>query len=224
MHASGTRRIETQTWTKQTGSNAQTQSQLHTATSVAPTTAAMNVDARWGMALVFVLMGYEWLVSGIDKIFSSDFRSGLASELEGSLSGNPHGWYVHVLNRIVLPHAAGFAVVIEIGEVLVALGMFLGAALWIGGDHFGERWTRTLRPWVLAALIGSALMTANYYLLGGGGFPGINTGAPFDEALNIDGLLTLVALGLIGIQLLAWRAVSLTARRQVPNQLPKLGF
>jgi hypothetical protein len=50
---------------------------------------------------------------------------------------------------------------------------------------------------VLGALLGSALMTANYYVMAGETLPGLDPGNPFNEGLSIDGLLTLIALGLL---------------------------
>jgi len=40
-------------------------------------------------------------------------------------------------------------------------------------------------------------MTANYYLMAGETLPGLNPGNPFNEGLSIDGMLTLVAVGLL---------------------------
>jgi len=173
-----------------------------------------DLAARWGMALVYLLIAYEWLISGLDKIFSSDFRSGLTGELQDSNADNPHDWYVHFLNRVVIPHASGFAAAIEIGEILVAIGLVVGAVLWVASDRIGEHWTRVLRPLVIVALAAGAFMTANYYFMEGGGFPWVDTGVPFDEAISIDGLLTLMSIGLIGIELLAMRSARAAERRQ----------
>ncbi len=49
----------------------------------------------------------------------------------------------------------------------------------------------------MPALLGGALMTANYYVMSGNALPDLNQGAPFNEGLNLDGLLTLVAMALL---------------------------
>jgi thiosulfate dehydrogenase (quinone) large subunit len=219
MHAMRTKRINAKTWTGEDVIVADLKRGIDADTKVVPAVATIEQPARWGVALVFLILGYEWLLSGLDKIFSSNFRSGLAAELQDSVPDNSHGWYVHFLERIVIPHAGSFAVVVEMGEVLVAFGMFLGAALWMGSDRIGERRSRTLRPWVIGALLGSALMTANYYLMAGGSFPWLRPSAPFDEALDIDGLLTFVAMGLIGIEVLAMRGTKIETALPEREQL-----
>jgi thiosulfate dehydrogenase [quinone] large subunit len=181
---------------------------------VALATQALDRPARWGMALVFLLLGYEWLISGLDKMLSSDFLTGLGAELQDAMANNPNDWYVHFLARFVIPHARMAAALVEGGEVLVAAGLFLGAGLWICSDRLSPRWARTLQPWVIGALVGSALMTVNYYFMAGNSFPWLRPSAPFDEGLDLDGLLSLVAIALLGIQLLAMRATVNSARNQ----------
>jgi hypothetical protein len=176
------------------------------------TRADTNRLAAWGLASVFVLSGYEWLLSGLDKVFSADFRAGLAGELGDAMDGNPNHWYVRFLADTVVPHTRAFAAVVEWGELAVALGLFLGAVAWVGGDRIPRRWARRFQLAACGALIGSAVMTANYYLMDGNQFPWLNTGAPFDEGLNIDGLLTLVSVAMLAVQLLAIRATAAKPR------------
>jgi uncharacterized membrane protein YphA (DoxX/SURF4 family) len=168
--------------------------------------AEVNRLAAWGLASVLVLSGYEWLISGLDKLFSAEYRGGLAGELSDAMDGNPNHWYVRFLANDVIPHARAYAAVIEWSELLVALGLFLGAATWIGGDRISRRWTRFFHLAACGALLGSAFMTANYYFMEGNRFPWLNTAAPFDEGLSIDGYLALVSLALLAIHLLALRA------------------
>jgi hypothetical protein len=169
------------------------------------TSTESNRVAAWGLAAVLLLSGYEWLLSGLDKLFSADFRSGLGGEIQEAMSGNPNHWYVRFLADVVVPHARICATFVECGEIAVAFGLFVGAAVWIGGDRIPRRWERRLHLVASGALLSSAVMTANYYLMSGNRFPWLNTGAPFDEGLDIDGLLTLVSLSLLAIHLLALR-------------------
>src|SRR5262245_56655464 len=55
--------------------------------------AEVNRLAAWGLASVLVLSGYECLISGLDKVFSAEYRSGLAGELNDAMDGNPNHWY-----------------------------------------------------------------------------------------------------------------------------------
>jgi hypothetical protein len=150
-----------------------------------------------GLAFVEALIGYEWLLSALNKMLNPTFRSGLVGQLKMAMAGNPNTWWVALAKAVVLPHAQLFAVLAEVGELLVALGFFAGAALWASGRVPLGRWFRRVNLVVIGALLGSALMTANYYLMAGQTLPGLNPSNPFNEGLSIDGLLTLIAVGLL---------------------------
>lgn len=109
------------------------------------------------MAVVWLILrlyiGYEWLAAGWEKLFgrSIDFVGGTFGEVSkpwvfsghdgaaikgfvaGALSqaGGPHpavqGWYAAFLRSVVLPNAGLFAYAITFGEVLVGLGLLVGA-------------------------------------------------------------------------------------------------
>jgi thiosulfate dehydrogenase [quinone] large subunit len=158
--------------------------------------------AALGVAVVEAVIGYEWLLSALDKILSPTFRSGLAKQVAMNMQGNPNTWWVALARSFVLPHAQLCALLAEVGELLVALGLFAGALLWASGPFPTRRWGRRLNLGVIGALLGGALMTANYYLMAGNTLPGLNPGAPFDEGLSLDGVLTLIAVGLLAIHVL----------------------
>jgi thiosulfate dehydrogenase [quinone] large subunit len=154
------------------------------------------------VAVVEAVIGYEWLLSALDKILSPTFRSGLAKQVVMNMQGNPNSWWVALTRRLVLPHAQLFALLVEVGEMLVALGLFAGALLWVSGQFPRGRWAHRLNLGVIGALLGGALMTANYYVMAGNTLPGLNPGAPFDEGLSLDGVLTLIAVGLLAIHVI----------------------
>lgn len=164
--------------------------------------------ARWGLGLVYAMVAYEWLLAGLNKDLSGTFRSGLANRIHGSLVGNPHGWYISFVEWAVLPHVGVFSVAVEIGELLVASGLIWGAVLWVRPEWFSGR----LRSWlgiaISVALLGSAVMELNYYLLAGHGWPWLTTSDPFVEGLSVDGLVLLISLALIPVQLIAARQSS----------------
>lgn len=174
---------------------------------IAPTRSSPRLTpTALGLSVIEALIGYEWLVSALDKILSADFRSGLAHQLQMNMQGNPNTWWVSFADRLMVPHAQFCAVLAEVGELLVALGFFAGAVLWISGRFPVTRWARLLNVGAILALVGGALMTANYYLMAGNTFPGVNPGDPFDEGLSLDGLLTLMGFGLLIVHLsLLWR-------------------
>src|SRR5207249_4293420 len=118
-------------------------------------------------------------------------------QLQLATQGNPNGWWVSLANTLMIPHALLCALLAQVGELLVALGFFAGAALWIGGWLPTARWARWLNGGVIVALIGGVTMTANYYLMAGNTLPGLNPSAPFNEGLSLDGVLTLLTAGLL---------------------------
>jgi hypothetical protein len=164
-----------------------------------------TVAASWGLGLVYAMLAYEWLLSGLNTALSGTFRAGLANRIHGSLVDNPHGWYVSFVNRAVLPHVGFFAAATLIGELLVAAGLIWGAMLWLRPGWFPAGF----RPWlgigVTGALAGAAVMELNYYLLAGEAWPWLKTNDPFNVGLSVDGLVLLISLALIPVQLAAVR-------------------
>jgi len=159
--------------------------------------------AAWGVAAVEAAIGYEWLVSGLNKVLSPDFSSGLAHQLQVKMQGNPNGWYATLANSLMIPHARLCAFLAESGEVLVGLGMFVGAALWVSGRLQAGRWARRLSLGVSLALVGGVLMSANYAVMAGDTLPGLNAANAFNEGISLDSLLTIVGLGLLLVHVVA---------------------
>ena len=170
-----------------------------------PAALAQVTPAAWGLALTEAAIGYEWLLSGLNKLLSADFSTGLAHALESSLDGNPNGWYVSLARTMFIPHAQVLAPLVELGELLVAGGLFAGAFLWVSGRLPVARWARLLNLGVIMALIGGILMSINYAVMGGDTLPGINPGNPFNEGISIDSLLAMIGICLLVIHVLAAR-------------------
>ena len=165
-----------------------------------------STAARWGLAGVETMIGYAWLLSALNKWLNPGFRPGLAHMLQGQLKDNPNHWWVAFMRWLVLPHAPIWAALIQIGELLVALGYGAGVLLWLSGRFPQARWARRLNWGVLLALLGGALMTTNYYLMDGNTVPFLSPSTPYKEGLSIDGTLTLVAVVLLAVHLIAVRA------------------
>lgn len=177
---------------------------------------------RWGLALVEAVLGYLWLVSALNKLLNAHFRPGLAQALQGMFKDNPNHWWVALVKALVLPQAQVWAALVQIGELLVALGYFTGVVLWLSGWFPRERWARRLNGAVVLALLGGAVMTANYYLMAGNTVPGLEPNMPYKEGLSIDGVATLLALALLVVHLLALRARPRLnhAGRKLPQPAP----
>ena len=170
-----------------------------------PATLTRVTPAAWGLALTEAAIGYEWLLSGLNKLLSANFSTGLAHALQSSLDGNPNGWYVALAKSLFIPHAQVLAPLVELGELLVAGGLFIGAFLWVSGRFPVARWARILNLGVIMALLGGILMSINYAVMGGDTLPGINPANPFNEGLSIDSLLAMIGICLLVIHVLAGR-------------------
>lgn len=176
--------------------------------------------AQLGLAVVEAAIAYEWLLSGLDKCLSSQYLGGLGGSLNDMADGNPNSWYVWFLRHVAMPHCTFFGCLVVAGEILVGLALLAGAALWLAGpERLVGRQARLLQVGVIAGLAGATLMTANYYLMAGKTLPWLNPGHPFDEGLSLDGLLTLVTVGLLSVHVLALRratAVRAEERHSAP--------
>lgn len=161
--------------------------------------------AAWSIAVIEVMLGYEWLLSALNKLFSPVYVAHFSGMLQQmALPGNPNGWWVAFIQSQVLPSARLWARLIEVGELGVALGFFAGALLWISGRFPDARWTRWLNVGIIVALVGSVLMSVNYYLMMGNTLPWLNPADPFDEGLSLDGLLTGIGTSLFILHVLTW--------------------
>jgi len=94
--------------------------------------------ALWFIVRVYV--GYEWFIAGIDKVmnpvwFGSDAGAAMRGFITGALSKTTGAhpdvqmWYAGFLKGAVLPHLVSWSNAIAIGEVLVGLGLIVGAVV-----------------------------------------------------------------------------------------------
>lgn len=175
-----------------------------------------------------LLLGYEWLVSGVDKLLYAGFPGALGSLLGDTLQGGHiPAPFAALLRAVVLPNSAVFGVLVEWGEALAGLGLIAGAlvtllapvlrarraptaAHWLAWVAWGERALVWLVP---AAALATALMGLSFYLLDGAPaqwpMPSVAFGGALDTGL-------LLALG--SAVLLADSAASRRASRRTPTR------
>lgn len=151
------------------------------------------------LALIQAIVGYEWLISGGNKVLSGQFPQGLASTLADGLKDNPNGWYVSFLRAVVVPHSVAFGYLIELAEVGIGLALLGGALLLLGHlPTHGERYYRLARFEVGAAAVAAfacVVLCVNFHFFIGDGFvSALNPGAPFDEGIDLDTLLPPIAV------------------------------
>ncbi len=167
-----------------------------------------------GLLLVQLLLGYEWLMSGLTKIVRGGFPSGLAAELREKSEG-ASGWYKSFLDGSVIPHASTFGYLIEIGELMVGLALVAAALVWL------LRWDRLPNSGRVTVLVATALaslaaifMAVNFHLANGAPHPWLIPKDGFDEGIDLDSLLPAVQLVLVGVSLGFLRALRREHRPQ----------
>lgn len=157
---------------------------------------------RW-LCAVQAVIAYEWLVSGINKLLDPGFSTHLSAMLLQNMRGNPYGWYVTALQRLVLPHATQGAQLVAWGEAVVGVVLVLGAVQWA---LHPDGWVTTLLALLgCPALLVGAGISLNYYLLAGNGLPWINPANAFNDGVGLNALLPLICLALLGANLSALR-------------------
>jgi thiosulfate dehydrogenase [quinone] large subunit len=95
-----------------------------------------RLAALWLLLRLYI--GYEWFMAGYAKVTNPVWNGSKAGvALSGFLKGamaktaGPHpdvsGWYAMFLHNTVLPNAAFFSHLVSYGELLVGVGLILGA-------------------------------------------------------------------------------------------------
>jgi thiosulfate dehydrogenase [quinone] large subunit len=161
--------------------------------------AGRNRGARIGMpaglCAVQLVLAYEWLVSGINKLINPNFTVQLASTLRQSIDGNPYSWYVGFLRQVVLPHASLFGVLTELGELAIGVTLMVGVVLWLRLPD--SRITHLVGRAASLALAGAAFLSLNYFFQGGSPLPWVDPANAFNEGVDIDILIPLLAVTLL---------------------------
>jgi len=163
--------------------------------------------ARYVLAAIQLIIGWEWFVSGTNKVLSGTFPQSLLNTLNTGTQDNPNSWYVSFLHNVVVPHSMSFGYMIEWTEVMVGLALLAGALILIGkprmrGDPQHGLVVACSVAVILLAAVG-AFFTVNFHFwMGHGIIPGMGA-VPTDEGIDLDALIPPFALVII-IANLAW--------------------
>ena len=140
------------------------------------------------------LLAYEWLVSGLDKLFDRGFGGQLSALLSQSAQGDSGGLYGAVIAHLVLPNHTILALLTPWTELSIGTIMLLSAILWAVCPR--AHVTSLVGGVACLALLTAAALDLNYYLLGGGGLPWIDPANATQPGINVDVMLLLFALAL----------------------------
>ncbi len=126
-----------------------------------------------------LLIGYEWLLAGGDKLLLGAFPAQLGGMLLTLVSGGHLvGFFAAILQGLVAPNAVLFGYLIELGETLAGLGLMAAglvallrplAGRYLSGTSatmfmFGDWLLERLAP---IAAIGAGLLGVSYFFLDG---------------------------------------------------------
>jgi hypothetical protein len=165
-----------------------------------------------GVLAIEMVIGYEWLMSGLVKLAHGAFPSGLAAVLLEKLPKVP-GWYADFLGTVVIPNAVFFGYSIEIAELLAGVVLLVAPLvmllLW---EHVPHRVRRTVLFCTAVATIGGAFLAVNLHVANGASHPWLVPGDSFDEGIDLDSILPAIQL------LIAW--ISITLFRRLGRDTP----
>jgi len=142
-----------------------------------------------GFLLVEMIIGYEWLVSGVAKFVRGGFPAGLADEL-AEKSVNAPEWYRAFLESVAIPYAVPFGYFIEIAELLAGIALLVGPFIWLcRWDSVSDGVRRSVLFSTAAAAIGGAFLAINLHLANAGSHPWLIPDNGFDEGVDLDSVL-----------------------------------
>ena len=161
-----------------------------------------------------LLLGYEWLLAGGDKLLLGAFPAQLSGMLL-ALVGGGHlvGFFSAILQGLVAPNAVLFGYLIELGETLAGLGLMAAglvtlfrplAGRYLSGTSatmfvFGDRLLERLAP---IAAIGAGLLGVSYFFLDGLPEPWFVPSVAFGGSIDTGLFLAVASVVLIVSQLM----------------------
>ena len=164
-----------------------------------------------------LLLGYEWLLAGGDKLLLGAFPAQLSGMLL-ALVGGGHlvGFFSAILQGLVAPNAVFFGYLIELSETLAGLGLMTAglvallrplAGRYLSGRSatmfvFGDRLLKRLAP---IAAIGAGLLGVSYFFLDGLPKPWFVPSVAFGGSIDTGLFLAVASVVLIVSQLMQRR-------------------
>ncbi len=160
-----------------------------------------------------LIVGYAWLLAGVDKILLGTFPDQLSGMLRITLrSGRLPGFFVVTLQGLVLPNTTLFGFLIEWGETLAGLGLMAAGLLalvrpWASRSRSSTRarlfasGERLLGILALLAAVGTLLLGLSYFVLDGLPAPWFVPSVAYGGAINTGLFLAGASVVLIAGQL-----------------------
>jgi hypothetical protein len=183
-----------------------------------PHRAAITTRTNIALAGLQLVIGYQWLVSGVDKLLLGTFPGQLGHLLAGQIgSGKLPGSFAALLRWLVVPNALLFGYAVMFGETLAGLGL-VGAGLLallrpvVETRARGRLWTifamtdRLVTALAPLAASGAGLLGLSYYLLDGAPSLWFTPSLAYGGAIAPGMLVALASLVLVVAQIVRVRA------------------
>lgn len=150
-------------------------------------------ETRYLLAAIQTIIGWEWITSGLVKVFSGSFPQILRDTLTGGFQGNPNGWYISLLQRVVLPHSVFYGYLVEWAEVIVGVVLLFGVLLLIGRPKalvkVPHKVSVSMYATVAVVAVIAAFLCINFHFwMGKSIIPGLGAD-PTDEGIDLDALM-----------------------------------
>lgn len=167
------------------------------------------------LAVVQVVLAYEWLVSGVDKLLVAHFTAHERTTLHQGIRGNPYAWYAWATQHILLPYRSVLVAVVPFAETIIGVLLLFGAVLWFLRPRARltdyAAWAATI------ALIAAAFLELNYFFQGGTPLPWIDPGSAYMPGVDIDIILPVISLVLAAANIDALRGASRRIKAAQPS-------
>lgn len=146
-----------------------------------------------GLLVVQAIVGYEWLVSGLAKLFG-DFVTSFGDELPEVSQESP-AWFQSVLDAVVQPAPTFWAVTIEAGELLIGVTLIGAALVWgLRFDRLSRAGHNVVLVLTALAAVAGTLLAIALHLMSGASHPWLIPGDGFDEGVDLDSVLPAIQL------------------------------
>lgn len=150
-----------------------------------------------GLLTVQLVIGYEWFISGLTKLWRGGFATGLSGELRDKsvgVTGGPR-WF---LDRVVIPHGWAFGWFVLAAELALGLTLIGVTAVFLARRHELRASTRQILLGLTAlASIGGILLNISFHLANGATQPWFLPKSGFDEGVGLDSVMSLIQLAFL---------------------------
>ena len=152
-------------------------------------TQSRAITRERGIALVSIVLGHLWLLSGLNKIFGTQFVSEFAGFVRNQIeNGQASNFVKNILSNFVLPNASLMAQLIQYSEFVI------GVAFIIGGIWNLIQNNKFVIFCLCLASVGSVLMILSFIMSLGMPFPWIDPANAFAEGVSLEYLVLFLSI------------------------------